>query len=135
MVIVTSSVVYCDVFSCLMGVYLLVFFFFFFSSRRRHTRLTCDWSSDVCSSDLGQLVLVAQQQLLVVVDILERPAVGEHVGRVDRRSEFVSHPAAVHHRRLTIRSEERRVGKECRSRWLPEQEKEKVIYRLNVSVH
>src|SRR6266571_65874 len=28
-------------------------FFFFFSSRRRHTRLTCDWSSDVCSSDLG----------------------------------------------------------------------------------
>src|SRR6267142_6872861 len=28
-------------------------FFFFFSSRRRHTRLTCDWSSDVCSSDLA----------------------------------------------------------------------------------
>src|SRR5690242_21075585 len=31
---------------------LLYFIFFFFSSRRRHTRLTCDWSSDVCSSDL-----------------------------------------------------------------------------------
>src|SRR6267142_1348806 len=29
-----------------------IIFFFFFSSRRRHTRLTCDWSSDVCSSDL-----------------------------------------------------------------------------------
>src|SRR2546426_9231198 len=29
------------------------FFFFFFSSRRRHTRLQGDWSSDVCSSDLG----------------------------------------------------------------------------------
>src|SRR5438105_9428187 len=28
-------------------------FFFFFSSRRRHTRSTRDWSSDVCSSDLG----------------------------------------------------------------------------------
>src|SRR5260370_14594255 len=26
--------------------------FFFFSSRRRHTRFKCDWSSDVCSSDL-----------------------------------------------------------------------------------
>src|SRR5260221_9285085 len=26
---------------------------FFFSSRRRHTRSLCDWSSDVCSSDLG----------------------------------------------------------------------------------
>src|SRR6266480_5916841 len=30
----------------------MTWFFFFFSSRRRHTRLTCDWSSDVCSSDL-----------------------------------------------------------------------------------
>src|SRR5690242_20778372 len=29
-----------------------ILFFFFFSSRRRHTRLTCDWSLDVCSSDL-----------------------------------------------------------------------------------
>src|SRR5690242_21463350 len=34
----------------------LVFYFFFFSSRRRHTRLTCDWSSDVCSSDLDDLL-------------------------------------------------------------------------------
>src|SRR5712691_13062068 len=31
----------------------LFYFFFFFSSRRRHTRFDCDWSSDVCSSDLG----------------------------------------------------------------------------------
>ena len=30
----------------------MFFFFFFFSSRRRHTRSLCDWSSDVCSSDL-----------------------------------------------------------------------------------
>src|SRR5256886_6898573 len=29
--------------------------FFFFSSRRRHTRFDCDWSSDVCSSDLADL--------------------------------------------------------------------------------
>src|SRR2546430_2820425 len=29
--------------------------FFFFSSRRRHTRFDCDWSSDVCSSDLGTI--------------------------------------------------------------------------------
>src|SRR5438132_10467424 len=29
-------------------------FYFFFSSRRRHTRSLCDWSSDVCSSDLGK---------------------------------------------------------------------------------
>src|SRR2546430_3690236 len=30
----------------------MLLFFFFFSSRRRHTRFDCDWSSDVCSSDL-----------------------------------------------------------------------------------
>src|SRR5256885_7619847 len=30
-----------------------LYLFFFFSSRRRHTRLQGDWSSDVCSSDLG----------------------------------------------------------------------------------
>src|SRR5438477_9428825 len=37
---------------CLSILLYVLFFFFFFSSRRRHTRLTCDWSSDVCSSDL-----------------------------------------------------------------------------------
>src|SRR5690554_2091941 len=35
-------------------VFLFIFFFFFFSSRRRHTRCGRDWSSDVCSSDLGR---------------------------------------------------------------------------------
>src|SRR5256885_15458497 len=34
-----------------------VAFFFFFSSRRRHTRLQGDWSSDVCSSDLDDVLL------------------------------------------------------------------------------
>src|SRR5690606_40579003 len=33
----------------------------FFSSRRRHTRFSRDWSSDVCSSDLGLLVLLVVQ--------------------------------------------------------------------------
>src|SRR5689334_24236552 len=36
--------------------YFVFFFFFFFSSRRRHTRWNCDWSSDVCSSDLLHLL-------------------------------------------------------------------------------
>src|SRR5882762_11129575 len=35
--------------------------FFFFSSRRRHTRFKCDWSSDVCSSDLPQDDVVHRQ--------------------------------------------------------------------------
>src|SRR2546427_9532930 len=34
------------------GLLYLLTLFFFFSSRRRHTRFDCDWSSDVCSSDL-----------------------------------------------------------------------------------
>src|SRR5256886_15101271 len=34
-------------------IYMYCYFFFFFSSRRRHTRFDCDWSSDVCSSDLS----------------------------------------------------------------------------------
>src|SRR2546430_9354655 len=35
--------------------------FFFFSSRRRHTRFDCDWSSDVCSSDLLKAYLAMAQ--------------------------------------------------------------------------
>src|SRR5437588_3594606 len=38
--------------------------FFFFSSRRRHTRSLCDWSSDVCSSDLE---LIPRQMFEVAV--------------------------------------------------------------------
>src|SRR5256886_3475945 len=37
-------------------------FFFFFSSRRRHTRFDCDWSSDVCSSDLPKTSVLNQFQ-------------------------------------------------------------------------
>src|SRR2546430_6809864 len=93
--------------------------FFFFSSRRRHTRFDCDWSSDVCSSDLcGRAILMAQltpeqfadgvsQALgrrLVSLLLYGSAASGTHVpGRSD----------------VNTRSEERRVGKECRSRWSP----------------
>src|SRR2546427_9474817 len=85
----------------------LCFFFFFFSSRRRHTRFDCDWSSDVCSSDL------------VVVSL------GEPFDVLALRCRCCSHPGRVRalaKRRggcLLDRSEERRVGKECRSRWSP----------------
>src|SRR6266480_3059603 len=44
---------------------------FFFSSRRRHTRLTCDWSSDVCSSDLGVLLdRWWRQRVMVISNVL-----------------------------------------------------------------
>src|SRR5437588_11563461 len=54
------------------------FFFFFFSSRRRHTRSLCDWSSDVCSSDLS-----SPQHSEVKEDIsIERALEGVGVGWV-----------------------------------------------------
>src|SRR5438034_2839632 len=71
----------------------LVFFFFFFSSRRRHTRSLCDWSSDVCSSDLGPRGHVAE------VDLGQR----ERAVANDADIEFASGDV--------LRSEERRVGK------------------------
>src|SRR5690242_21325039 len=85
------------------------FFFFFFSSRRRHTRLTCDWSSDVCSSDL-LLEKSSDAELL-------REMIGFTAQRL-MELEVEGLTGAAHGER-SPRSEERRVGKECRSRWSP----------------
>src|SRR5690242_11905 len=58
--------------------------FFFFSSRRRHTRLTCDWSSDVCSSDLKLQKLPTPTGVRdVLADAFEDPAI--EIGRWGRR--------------------------------------------------
>src|SRR5258707_9733000 len=94
--------------------------FFFFSSRRRHTRYWRDWSSDVCSSDLG---LEGLSKEPVPGTVVVKSAAGrlhlhrEHVGRIESRSdrEQVIETAQKQSRR----SEERRVGKEGRSRWSP----------------
>src|SRR5438445_10800047 len=74
---------------------------FFFSSRRRHTRYWRDWSSDVCSSDLKNFALQLNTG---------KTSVPVAVGDALMKAKF-------------LRSEERRVGKECRSRWLPYHEK------------
>src|SRR3712207_8786001 len=95
---------------------------FFFSSRRRHTRYWRDWSSDVCSSDLAYefptqvtgdetyprgTVAMANSgqgfdgsQFFLVWGDSQLPPSYTVLGTIDR-------------------SEERRVGKECRSRWSP----------------
>src|SRR4051812_49502372 len=86
---------------------LTFFFFFFFSSRRRHTRLTCDWSSDVCSSDLG--FRHAARPLVRGGTEEARGCRGRPRG--DQVGYWLGTP--------NPRSEERRVGKECRSRWSP----------------
>src|SRR5690554_7688202 len=81
-------------------------FFFFFSSRRRHTRCGRDWSSDVCSSDLGARYLTG------------------HANRIEGADKkYEDFFTANKNRKPMVyvgandRSEERRVGKECRSRW------------------
>src|ERR1022692_5352791 len=68
---------------------------FFFSSRRRHTRLQGDWSSDVCSSDL--------------VNLLDSGATLSD----NRHCKRAPQPVRLN------RSEERRVGEEGRFRWAP----------------
>src|SRR5690348_18174569 len=92
--------------------------FFFFSSRRRHTRWTGDWSSDVCSSDLGVTMDAVEVRRDVDVDdvaVLDHLAAGDAVADhlVDAGAQRLGEAAVAQRRR----SEERRVGKECRSRW------------------
>src|SRR5690242_21114720 len=93
------------------------FFFFFFSSRRRHTRLTCDWSSDVCSSDLDAGGEAARQSDEHVLDRRRTVVLGGEDLRVVGVEE---RGCPVRLLGAEPRSEERRVGKECRSRWWPD---------------
>ena len=90
---------------------------FFFSSRRRHTRYIGDWSSDVCSSDLP----CPSQPLC------------SHSRSSSARCLYVS-AWKRHSCCRTLRSEERRVGKECRSRWSPYHQKKKIVTHL-VLIH
>src|SRR5207237_6599997 len=91
------------------------FFFFFFSSRRRHTRFKCDWSSDVCSSDLLFIQPVAHI-LAIAVHGQRFPAPGIQNNEGNQLFRELKWTVVVR----TVgceygRSEERRVGKECRS--------------------
>src|SRR5260370_27482908 len=104
---------------------------FFFSSRRRHTRFKCDWSSDVCSSDLtgGSFDLCDQRHGGVEIGThhLRAPTARTTHLCTGEQGQALVHPSAPPARDLHCfaggrdggRSEERRVGKECRSRWSP----------------
>ena len=90
---------------------LVIYFFFFFSSRRRHTRLQGDWSSDVCSSDLTYA-----HEFCVLTSTWYQPK-----SNGPQQLQLIAKPVDPLHENLNVqyRSEERRVGKECRSRWSP----------------
>src|SRR2546422_4425495 len=88
-------------------------FFFFFSSRRRHTRCSRDWSSDVCSSDLRVVLTQTTFMVRALGRTIGVPALATADLTLWRW--FFFGLGLV----LVMRSEERRVGKECRSRWSP----------------
>src|SRR5207245_5175065 len=81
--------------------YLLIIFFF--SSRRRHTRCYRDWSSDVCSSDLRVFLNSSSSRHKTSKKARARSSSCSLITRAC--------PSKYN------RSEERRVGKECRYRW------------------
>src|SRR3712207_7701526 len=92
--------------------------FFFFSSRRRHTRYWRDWSSDVCSSDLHMIGGYAQlsygfNYYGTVGANRDEFVVVRKMSKVDWLEEPFDESAV----KRGPRSEERRVGKECSSRW------------------
>src|SRR5207249_5233131 len=87
---------------------------FFFSSRRRHTRSKRDWSSDVCSSDLTRALNQRKQFSSFVI------LSGAAKRRSRRTSNFFGKKSPAKPEQSSnlevLRSEERRVGKECRCR-------------------
>src|SRR3712207_7632666 len=98
----------------------------FFSSRRRHTRYWRDWSSDVCSSDLhgiASALAYAVDNLVVCQHRSQARTPIDHGLAEVGNAVIHEHPLLFHlAHSLPLggrRSEERRVGKECRSRWSP----------------
>src|SRR3989442_4837880 len=91
--------------------------FFFFSSRRRHTRCGRDWSSDVCSSDLSSAIATAIDAF-GRIDVVVNNAGYANVASIEDAPEE-DWRAQLETNLWGVRSEERRVGKECRSRWSP----------------
>src|SRR5690606_40643726 len=94
------------------------FFFFFFSSRRRHTRFSRDWR-DVCSSDL-KLVGLSETFVNIILPFLFLININKRVKSCFFEtcdlciSVFTNCVTSSYY---TIRSEERRVGKECKWSW------------------
>src|SRR5256885_6839060 len=95
-------------------------FVFFFSSRRRHTRLQGDWSSDVCSSDLVPAAEVLINTAAVqdnIRDLAKQLNIPDLIAEGSIQYGMQSFDQSLF--QWYQRSEERRVGKECRSRWSP----------------
>src|SRR5690606_39598353 len=111
------------------------FHIFFFSSRRRHTIFSRDWSSDVCSSDLkiAKQVQVREANGCCqrrVASVLLHPAPPGALQQ-HRREAICHRPFRRRQLRLPVlRSEERRVGKECTSWWSSEHSQKEQLSKM-----
>src|SRR5260370_38488868 len=96
---------------------------FFFSSRRRHTKFKCDWSSDVCSSDLDGKKIAGGPGTAGhdTISILLKAANAESA----KINWVAVQPQLFGPMLKRGRSEEGRVGEEGRSRWWPDHLKKK----------
>src|SRR2546430_4520078 len=92
---------------------------FFFSSRRRHTRFDCDWSSDVCSSDLSSPVRWCIAASPSEWRCRSSPSAPSRCGARPRRRPRWSPCLHSPWRSRRGGSGERRVGEEGRSRGAP----------------
>src|SRR3546814_4496716 len=96
-----------------------MFLFFFFKQKTAYEMRISDWSSDVCSSDLLCRREVARELVTPVVHTAEQPGMRQHRSEMATLHAFLEQRPPGH----GLRSEERRVGKECvstcRSRWSP----------------
>src|SRR5207249_5489123 len=105
--------------------------YFFFSSRRRHTRSKRDWSSDVCSSDLDPRLHLDERLTPREAEAARMALHDLPLGLAAESPQRSARPGTdIEFGELPLdadgaRSEERRVGKECRSRRGAEHYKEK----------
>src|SRR5688500_19082151 len=96
----------------------------FFSSRRRHTRLQGDWSSDVCSSDLLSLNWASIMARMNPLDLRAWLSEVRRFGELRdvKGAHWNLELGAISELNVKKeRSEERRVGEECRTRGAPQQ--------------
>src|SRR5690606_41201942 len=103
---------------------------FFFSSRRRHTRFSRDWSSDVCSSDLSRWTALSRQgptsESFGPIRLSVPPKMPTPQETTRARLRFYRSCSTKGRSIRKTRSEERRVGKECRARRGGDHEGERV---------
>ena len=105
-----------------------MFFFFFFKQKTAYEIYQCDWSSDVCSSDLilarkiGMTRIICPETGKVTpVTVLQVPGATVLQVKTIKKDGYMAAVLGIGERKNfgKNRSEERRVGKECRSRWSP----------------